>query len=52
MNRTVVVGDDGSEAARATFGCAASRVNGGRLYVVTDPAVVVVPERAARKEES
>ena len=42
MNHTLVVGYDGSEAARAALGHAASRVNGGKLYVVT--AVVPPPE--------
>jgi nucleotide-binding universal stress UspA family protein/GNAT superfamily N-acetyltransferase len=42
MNRTVVVGYDGSQAARKALDYAASRVNGGRLFVVT--AVVPPPE--------
>lgn len=35
MNRTLVVGYDGSEAAQRALDYAASRVNGGKLYVVT-----------------
>jgi nucleotide-binding universal stress UspA family protein len=35
MNRTLVVGYDGSEAAQKALDYAASRINGGRLYVVT-----------------
>jgi nucleotide-binding universal stress UspA family protein len=42
MNRTVVVGYDGSEASRKALDYAASRVNGGKLFVVT--AVVPPPE--------
>jgi nucleotide-binding universal stress UspA family protein len=42
MNRTLVVGYDGSEAARGALRYAASRVNGGKLFVVT--AVVPPPE--------
>jgi nucleotide-binding universal stress UspA family protein len=42
MNRTLVVGFDGSAAARKAVDYAASRVNGGKLYVVT--AVVPPPE--------
>src|SRR3954471_23940364 len=42
MNRTLVVGYDGSEAARSALDYAASRVNGGKLFVVT--AVVPPPE--------
>jgi nucleotide-binding universal stress UspA family protein len=42
MNRTLVVGYDGSEAARKALDYAASRVNGGKLFVVT--AVVPPPE--------
>ena len=42
MNRTVVVGYDGSQAARKALDYAAARVNGGKLYLVT--AVVPPPE--------
>lgn len=35
MKRTYVVGYDGSEAARKALDYAASRVNGGKLFVVT-----------------
>jgi nucleotide-binding universal stress UspA family protein len=42
MNRTLVVGYDGSEAARKALDYAASRVNGGKLFVVT--AVEPPPE--------
>jgi nucleotide-binding universal stress UspA family protein len=42
MNRTLVVGYDGSEAARSALEYAAARVNGGKLFVVT--AVVPPPE--------
>ena len=42
MDRTLVVGYDGSEAARKALEYAAGRVNGGRLFVVT--AVVPPPE--------
>jgi nucleotide-binding universal stress UspA family protein len=42
MKRTVVVGYDGSEAAQKALDYAASRVNGGKLFVVT--AVVPPPE--------
>lgn len=42
MTRTYVVGYDGSEAAQKALDYAASRVNGGKLFVVT--AVVAPPE--------
>lgn len=42
MNRPLVVGYDGSHAARKALDYAASRVNGGKLFVVT--AVVPPPE--------
>ena len=42
MERTLVVGYDGSDAARKALDYAASGVNGGRLFVVT--AVVPPPE--------
>ena len=42
MDRTLVVGYDGSEAARKALEYAAGRVNGGKLFVVT--AVVPPPE--------
>jgi nucleotide-binding universal stress UspA family protein len=42
MNRTLVVGYDGSEASRSALDYAAARVNGGKLFVVT--AVVPPPE--------
>jgi nucleotide-binding universal stress UspA family protein len=42
MHRTLVVGYDGSDAARKALDYAASRVNGGKLFVVT--AVVPPPE--------
>lgn len=42
MDRTLVVGYDGSDASRLALDYAASRVNGGRLFVVA--AVVPPPE--------
>jgi nucleotide-binding universal stress UspA family protein len=42
MNRTLVVGYDGSEASRKAVNYAAARVNGGKLFLVT--AVVPPPE--------
>lgn len=42
MHRTLVVGYDGSEAARKALDYAASRINGGKLFVVT--AVVPPPD--------
>src|SRR3954454_12468125 len=42
MNSTLVVGYDGSNAAQKALDYAASRVNGGKLFVVT--AVVPPPE--------
>lgn len=42
MNRTLVVGYDGSDAARSALDYAAARVNGGKLFVVT--AVVPPPD--------
>ena len=42
MDRTLVVGYDGSDASRKALEYAASRVNGGRLFVVA--AVVPPPE--------
>jgi nucleotide-binding universal stress UspA family protein len=42
MNRTLVVGYDGSESAQKALEYAASRVNGGRLFIVT--SVVPPPE--------
>lgn len=42
MNRTLVVGYDGSDAARKALDYAAGQVNGGRLYIVT--AVAGPPE--------
>ena len=42
MNRTLVVGYDGSEASKKALDYAAARVNGGRLFLVT--AVVPPPE--------
>lgn len=42
MSRTLVVGYDGSEAARKALAYAGERVNGGRLFVVS--AVVPPPE--------
>ena len=42
MDRTLVVGYDGSEAARKALEYAADRVNGGKLFLVT--AVVPPPE--------
>lgn len=42
MDRTLVVGYDGSEAAQSALAYAAGRVNGGRLFIVT--AVVPPPE--------
>lgn len=42
MNRTLVVGYDGSEAARKALDYAVSRVNGGKMFIVT--AVVPPPE--------
>lgn len=46
MNRTLVVGYDGSQAARQALDYAGSRVNGGKLFVVT--AVVPPPEWMGR----
>lgn len=42
LDRTLVVGYDGSEAARKALDYAATRINGGKLFVVT--AVVPPPE--------
>ena len=42
MNRTLVVGYDGSEAAQKALDYAAGRINGGRLFLVT--AVAPPPE--------
>ena len=42
MNRTLVVGYDGSEASQKALDYAAARVNGGKLFLVT--AVVPPPE--------
>ena len=42
MNRTLVVGYDGSEAARRALDYAVQRVNGGKLFLVA--AVVPPPE--------
>jgi nucleotide-binding universal stress UspA family protein len=42
MNRTIVIGYDGSDASRKALDYAASSVNGGKLFVVT--AVVPPPE--------
>ena len=42
MDRTLVVGYDGSDAARKALDYAAARVNGGKLFLVT--AVVPPPE--------
>jgi nucleotide-binding universal stress UspA family protein len=46
MNRTLVVGYDGSEAARKALSYASARVNGGKMFVVT--AVVPPPEWMGR----
>src|SRR5690349_1255762 len=42
MNRTLVVGYDGSDAARKALDYAAACVNGGRMFVVT--AVEAAPD--------